>query len=213
MAGIAERRRVLAERQAEVERRLQGHAEERATAATRRERLEAEGAALARLEVLVEQEHARLDGIFESLRHDYQDQVDAVRAGGEKLEQLRQDRHTTEQRLDAVRTRTRTLDLEANEVDLRTEALREHVQRDLGGDARGPGRACPSPRRPRARRWPSTPRSSSASWSRSARSTRWPSRSSRRSRSATRSSRHRSTTCGARAASCTRSCARSTTRS
>ena len=132
VAGIAERRRVLAERQAEVERRLQGHAEERATAASRRRRLEAEGTALARLEAVVEAEHARLDGIFESLRHDYQDQVDAVRAGGERLEQLRQDRHTTEQRLDAVRTRTRTLDLEANEVDLRTEALHEHIARDLG---------------------------------------------------------------------------------
>ena len=52
--------------------------------------------------------------------------------GAKKLEQLRQDRHTTEQRLNAVRTRTRTLDLEANEVDLRTEALLEHVHRDLG---------------------------------------------------------------------------------
>ena len=132
VAGVTERRRVLAERQAEVERRLQGHAEERATAASRRRRLEAEGAALARLEVLVQQEHERLDGIFESLRHDYQDQVDAVRAGGEKLERLRQDRHTTEQRLEAVRTRTRTLDLESNEVDLRMEALHEHIGRDLG---------------------------------------------------------------------------------
>jgi chromosome segregation protein len=132
VAGVAERCRVLTERQTEVERRLQGHAEERATAATRRRRLEAEGAALRRLEALVEQEHARLDGIFESLRHDYQDQVDAVRAGGEKLERLRQDRHTTEQRLDAVRSRTRTLDLEANEVDLRTETLVGHVHRDLG---------------------------------------------------------------------------------
>jgi chromosome segregation protein len=131
-AGVVERRRVLAERQAEVERRLQGHAEERATAASRRRRLEAEGAALARLEVLVQHEHERLDGVFESLRHDYQDQVDAVRAGGEKLERLRQDRHTTEQRLDAVRTRTRTLDLESNEVDLRMEALHEHIGRDLG---------------------------------------------------------------------------------
>ena len=55
-----------------------------------------------------------------------------MRAGGEKLERLRQDRHTTEQRLDAVRTRTRTLDLEANEVDLRIEALHEHIARDLG---------------------------------------------------------------------------------
>ncbi len=132
VAGVVERRRVLAERQAEVERRLQGHAEERATAATRRRRLEAEGAALARLEIVVQLEHERLDGVFESLRHDYQDQVDAVRAGGEKLERLRQDRHTTEQRLEAVRTRTRTLDLESNEVDLRMEALHEHIARDLG---------------------------------------------------------------------------------
>ncbi len=132
VAGIAERRRVLGERQAEVERRLQGHAEERATAASRRRRLEAEGTALARLETLVAREHERLDGIFASLRHDYQDQVDAVRAGGERLEQLRQDRHTTEQRLEAVRTRTRSLDLEANEVDLRTEALHEHIARELG---------------------------------------------------------------------------------
>ena len=131
VAGVAERRRVLTERQAEVERRLAGHAEERASAAARRERLEAEGTALARLEALVQQEHGRLDAVFEALRHDYQDQVDAVRAGGEKLERLRQDRHTTDQRLDAVRTRTRTLDLEANEVELRAEALHEHIARDL----------------------------------------------------------------------------------
>jgi chromosome segregation protein len=131
-AGLAERHRVLAERQAEVERRLQGHAEERASAAARRERLESQGVALRRLEGLVESERARLDGIFEGLRRDYQDQVDAVRAGGERLEQLRHDRHTTEQRLDAVRTRTRALDLETNEVDLRSEALVEHVRRDLG---------------------------------------------------------------------------------
>ena len=131
VAGVAERRRVLAERQAEVERRLAGHAEERASAAARRERLEAEATALSRLELVVQGEHERLDRVFDELRHDYQDQIDAVRAGGEKLEQLRQDRHTTEQRLDAVRTRTRTLDLEVNEVDLRTEALHEHIHRDL----------------------------------------------------------------------------------
>ena len=58
VAGVAERRRVLAERHAEVERRLAGHAEERASAAARRERLEAEGTALRRLEALVEAEHA-----------------------------------------------------------------------------------------------------------------------------------------------------------
>ena len=132
VAGLAERRRVLSERQAEVERRLLGHAEERATAASRRQRLEAEGAALTRLEAVVEAEHASLEGIFDTLRGDYQEQVDAVRAGGARLEQLRQDRHTTEQRLDAVRTRTRTLDLESNEVALRSETLHEHIGRELG---------------------------------------------------------------------------------
>jgi chromosome segregation protein len=132
VAGLAERRRVLAERQAEVERRLLGHAEERATAASRRERLEAEGTALRRLEAVVAAEHARLDGIFDTLRGDYQEQVDAVRAGGARLEQLRQDRHTTEQRLDTVRSRTRALDLESNEVALRSETLHEHIARELG---------------------------------------------------------------------------------
>jgi chromosome segregation protein len=131
MAGVAERRRVLTTRQTEVERRLAGHAEERAHATERRERLEAEGTALARLEEIVEAERIRLEGILETLRRDYQEQVDAVRAGGERLEQLRQDRHTTEQRLDAVRARTRALDLETNEVALRSEALAEHIHRDL----------------------------------------------------------------------------------
>jgi chromosome segregation protein len=132
VAGLAERRRVLSERQAEVERRLLGHAEERATAASRRQRLEDEGTALTRLEGVVQAEQARLEGIFDTLRGDYQDQVDAVRAGGARLEQLRQDRHTTEQRLDAVRSRTRALDLESNEVSLRSETLHEHIARELG---------------------------------------------------------------------------------
>ncbi|HEY2054446.1 MAG TPA: AAA family ATPase, partial [Solirubrobacterales bacterium] len=65
VAGVAERRRVLSERHAEVERRLAGHAEERASAAARRERLEAEGTALRRLEELVDAEQQRLDQVFD----------------------------------------------------------------------------------------------------------------------------------------------------
>jgi chromosome segregation protein len=131
IAGVAERRRVLTSRHTEVERRLQGHAEERAHAASRRTRLEAEGVALQRLEAIVDAERERLEAILETLRQDYQLQVDAVRAGGERLVQLRADRHTTEQRLDAVRARTRALDLETNEVELRSESLLEHIAREL----------------------------------------------------------------------------------
>jgi chromosome segregation protein len=131
-AGLVERRRVLEDRAAEVERRLAGHAEERVAAAVRRQRLESEGATLERLDALVQGERTRLEGVFDALRRDYKEQVDAVRAGGERLEQLRQHRHTTDQRLEAVRTRTRALDLETNEVALRLEALHEHIGRDLG---------------------------------------------------------------------------------
>jgi chromosome segregation protein len=131
VAGASERRRVLTARHQEVERRLAGHAEERASAAARRTRLEAEGTALERLGLIVEAERERLEAILEGLREDYQEQVDAVRAGGQRLEQLRQDRHTTDQRLDTVRARTRALDLEVNEVGLRAETLLEHITRDL----------------------------------------------------------------------------------
>jgi chromosome segregation protein len=131
-AGLLERRRVLASRSAEVERRLIGHVEERATAAVRRQRLETDGVTLERLDAMVDIERSRLESILGALRNDYQDQVDAVRAGGERLEQLRSDRHTAEQRADAVRTRTRALDLETNEVSLRLETLHEHIGRDLG---------------------------------------------------------------------------------
>jgi chromosome segregation protein len=133
-AGLAERCKVLAQRRTEVERRLEGHAEEREAAAARRQRLEAGGIALQRLEALVDREHRRLEGVLDALRVDYRHQVEAVRAGGERLESLRRDRAVTEGRLSEVRERSRALDLEAAEVSLRSEALTETVRRELGSD-------------------------------------------------------------------------------
>ncbi len=133
-ASLAERRRVLSERRAEVERRLEGHAEERQEAAARRRRLEAEGVTLGRLEGVVAAQHTRLERALEALRADYRHQVEAVRAGGERLEDLRQKRAAADARLATVRDRTRTLELEAAEVALRSEALTETVKRDLGAD-------------------------------------------------------------------------------
>ena len=133
-AGLAERCRVLAQRRTEVERRLEGHADEREAAAARRRRLEADGVALQRLEGLVDRERQRLEGMLDTLQVDYRHQVEAVRAGGEKLESLRRDRAATEGRLSEVRERTRALDLEAAEVSLRSEALTETVRRELGSD-------------------------------------------------------------------------------
>ncbi len=133
-AGLDERRRVLTQRHAEVERRLEGHAEEREAAAARRQRLEADGVALERLGRLVDAEREKLEGVLETLRTDYRHQVEAVRAGGERLESLRRDRAAADGRLVEVRERARALDREAAEVSLRTEALTELVRRELDSD-------------------------------------------------------------------------------
>jgi chromosome segregation protein len=130
-AGLVERRRVLEERLAEVERRLEGHAEERQAAAARRRRLQDGSRALVRLHDLVVAERERLEEVLASLRRDYRDQVDAVRAGGERLEVLRRDRSAAEARLGELTERSGRLQLELAEVGLRTDALSETVRREL----------------------------------------------------------------------------------
>lgn len=131
IAGVQERQKVLSERRAEVERRLEGHVDEREQAAARRRRLESEGRALSSLEVLVKEEHSRLEEVLAQLRSDYRDQIEAVKAGGQKLEELRHSRHTLEQRLGVARDKARVLELEEAEVKLRIDALIESIHRDL----------------------------------------------------------------------------------
>ena len=63
-AGLVERRRVLAERLAEVERRLTGHAEERQQAAERRTRLESDATAVERLLGVVAEAQSGLDALL-----------------------------------------------------------------------------------------------------------------------------------------------------
>jgi chromosome segregation protein len=134
VAGLAERQRVLADRLAEIERRLVGHADERAEAAARRHRLEAGQRAHQRLAEVVASVQQRLDGLLDGLRREYQSQQAAVRAGGERLEALRRDRSAVERRLGLIRERVRSMDLEAAEVSLRAEALEETVRRELASE-------------------------------------------------------------------------------
>jgi chromosome segregation protein len=131
-AALVERVRVLEQRSGEVERRLAGHAEERAQAAVRRRRLEADATALRRLQHVVEEERSRLERQFERLQDAYRTQVEAVRAGGERLESLRHDRVAAEDRLGQVAERSRNLDLEIAQVTIRTEVVADSVGRELG---------------------------------------------------------------------------------
>jgi chromosome segregation protein len=131
-AGLAERQRMLAARLAEVERRLSGHGEEREAAASRRRRLEADVRAVDRLSGVVAGARARLDQIQRALDADYRQQIDAVRAGGERLESLHRDRSAIEHRLAEVRDRARALDHDAAEVEVRIESLTEMVRQQFG---------------------------------------------------------------------------------
>ncbi len=72
--------------------------------------------------------------MLDDLRRDYRSQVEAVRAGGERLEALRRERAGVEGRLVEVRDRTRAAELESAEVALRTDALADTVRRDLGNE-------------------------------------------------------------------------------
>ncbi len=131
-ASIAERRRVLSARQAEIERRLLGHGEEREEAARRRQRLEAEGVALERLQRVVQRERERLETVLGALRRAYADQSERLRAGAARMESIRAERASLEQRQVTARERARTVDREAAEASLRAEALVETIEHDLG---------------------------------------------------------------------------------
>ena len=131
-AGLVERRRVLAERLAEVERRLTGHADERRQAAERRTGLEADATAVERLLEVVAAAQARLDAALAELRERHRRQLEAVRAGGARLEELRRQRSASEHELAAARGRLQKIELDLVEATIRRESVVETLRRELG---------------------------------------------------------------------------------
>jgi len=131
-AGLVERRRVLAERLVEVERRLTGHAEERQQAAERRTRLEADATAVERLLGVVAEAQSGLDALLSSLRDRHRRQLEAVRAGGARLEELRRQRAVSEHELAAARSRLQKAELDLVEATVRRESVVETLRRELG---------------------------------------------------------------------------------
>ncbi len=147
LAGLAERGRVLRERLAEVERRLTGHADERVEAAERRQRIESDVRAVERLRAMVDEAQVALDAMVRTLRERHRRQLEAVRAGGVRLDDLRQRRSATEHELAATRSRLQTTELELAEASLRAEAVVDGLARDLGATAEE-ALAAPAPELP-----------------------------------------------------------------
>ncbi|MHB1710760.1 MAG: AAA family ATPase [Acidimicrobiales bacterium] len=134
-AEVAERHRVMAQRLAEVERRLVGHSEERQEAADRRRRLDADAVAVGRLLVLVGSAQITLDLALRQLRERHRRQREAVRSGGARLEALRGQRSAAEHELAAVRSRLQKTELDLAEAAVRREAVVEGLRRELGCEA------------------------------------------------------------------------------
>ena len=131
-AGLVERRRVLSERLQEVERRLTGHADERRQAAERRRRLEADATAVERLLDVVASAGALLDAALAALRERHRMQLEAVRAGGARLDALRRQRSASEHQLAAARSRLQKIELDLVEATIRRESVVEALRRELG---------------------------------------------------------------------------------
>ncbi|HXQ75560.1 MAG TPA: chromosome segregation protein SMC [Acidimicrobiales bacterium] len=131
-AGLAERRAVLTNRLQDVERRLAGHVAERDQAGERRRRLEADARAVDRLGEVVGRHAARLNGLGERLQAERSRQLDEVRAGGARLEDLRRERSAVEARVTETRDVLQRLALELAESGVRQESAIEALRRELG---------------------------------------------------------------------------------
>jgi chromosome segregation protein len=131
-AEFGERRRLIGQRRVEVESRLEGHSVERAEAASRREKLEFDIAALGRLALLVRNAAEEIALSQSAMASTYREQLEASRAGAERLEALRRQRSLSEGRLSELSETARRADIEHAEVAVKISNLHESIHRDLG---------------------------------------------------------------------------------
>jgi len=134
VAGLEERRNLIATRLAQVEARLDRNVVERRGAAVRRRRLEATRVALSRLAGMVDTAARAAAAVVGELRQARQGEAEDNRARSEQLEQLRRERTTAERHLSELRERSARVDLDDNDARVRLEALVEVVRRDLDAE-------------------------------------------------------------------------------
>jgi len=129
---FAERRRLIEQRQNEIEQRLEGRSTERAEAASRRESLEFDLQVLERLATLVTRASNEIRTSQEAMDSTYREQLEASRAGAERLEEVRRARSNAERRLSELSELVRSREIEQAELAIKTTNLHELIQRDLG---------------------------------------------------------------------------------
>jgi chromosome segregation protein len=131
-AEFAERRRLIEQRQAEIEHRLEGRSGERQAAAAKRQLLEFDLEALGRLGVLVERAADEIRINQEAMDSTYREQLEATRASAELLEAVRRARHDADVRLNELGEVVRRYEIEQAELVVKVANVHEVVLRDLG---------------------------------------------------------------------------------
>jgi chromosome segregation protein len=133
-AGLEERRQILTDRLAGVERRLDAHRGDAARAQLRRARLERHLDALDRLGGVVERCSTSVETELVALRERHRARSEASRRSATRLEQERRRRHELEQVLDQQRLDLQKVEVEDAELRIRLESLTTTVRQELGTD-------------------------------------------------------------------------------
>jgi chromosome segregation protein len=131
-AQFAERRRLIEQRQGEIESRLEGRSGERLEAATKRQTLEFDRQVLGRLTELVERAADEIRVAQEALDSTYREQLEATRASAEVLEDVRRARHEADTRLSELGEVMRRHEIEQAELAVKVANVHEIIRRDLG---------------------------------------------------------------------------------
>jgi chromosome segregation protein len=131
-ARYGERRRLIEQRQGEIEQRLEGRTGEREAAAAKRQLLEFDGQVLRRLATLVERAADEIRVSQEAMDSTYREQLEATRASAELLEEVRQARHGADVRLSEIGEVMRRYEIEAAELVVKVANVHEVIHRDLG---------------------------------------------------------------------------------
>ncbi|MEZ5281671.1 MAG: chromosome segregation protein SMC [Acidimicrobiales bacterium] len=133
-AGLDERREVLESRIADIGTRLEEHVREVAQAEARRERLDAQLAALDKLAGFVSQRQTTVDAELTRLREKRRRTSLATRAVADELDSLRQRRTALDRQLDELRGKQARFDVQEAELKMRLENLVAAIRNDLDTD-------------------------------------------------------------------------------
>jgi chromosome segregation protein len=130
-AAVEERRTVLAQRLAAVESRLAARPDEEAKALARHAELEQRRERAAAIAQRLADRAGVIEQLAERLRRRRQEQSDAARAAGRRLDRLRGDRVEAERQLTELRERVGRLEVEEAEIRLRLEQAVERVRHEF----------------------------------------------------------------------------------